>query len=113
MGVSIWPPPNVVPVSYTHLDVYKRQLQSIANSQDSTGDYVFAGYRSNTQPFVGSMAGGITYQGDQGARTLQTSSSRNLPITSSGEEIFNRIRAPIGSGFALSAACLLYTSRCV
>ncbi len=79
-------------------------LQSIANSQDSTGDYVFAGYRSNTQPFVGSMAGGITYQGDQGARTLQISSSRNLPITSSGEEIFNRIRAPIGSGFALSAA---------
>mgnify|MGYP002136027853 CR=1 FL=1 len=79
-------------------------LQSLANSQDSTGEYVFAGYRSNTQPFVGSMAGGITYQGDQGARTLQISSSRNLPITSSGEEIFNRIRAPIGSGFALSAA---------
>lgn len=79
-------------------------LQSIANSQDSTGDYVFSGFRSNIQPFVGSMAGGISYQGDQGARSLQISSSRNLPITSSGEEIFNRIRAPSGSGFALSTA---------
>lgn len=79
-------------------------LQSIANSQDSSGDYIFAGYRSNAQPFVGSMAAGITYQGDQGARTLQISSSRNLPVTSSGDEIFNRIRAPSGSAFALSAA---------
>lgn len=79
-------------------------LQSIANSRDSTGDYVFGGYRSNTQPFVGTLAGGITYQGDQGTRTLQISESRNLPITSSGDEIFNSIRAPIGSAFALSAA---------
>lgn len=79
-------------------------LQSIANSRDSAGDYVFAGYRSNAQPFVGSLAGGVSYQGDQGTRTLQISETRNLPITSSGDEIFNSIRAPVGSAFALSAA---------
>ncbi|WP_222862314.1 flagellar hook-associated protein FlgL, partial [Zoogloea oleivorans] len=28
-------------------------LQGIANSQDSTGEFVFAGYRSNAQPFIG------------------------------------------------------------
>lgn len=79
-------------------------LQGIANSQDSTGEYVFAGYRSNAQPFVGGLAGGVTYKGDQGARTLQISSSLNLPITSSGDDIFNNIRAASGSAFALSAA---------
>ena len=79
-------------------------LQSIANSRDATGDYIFAGYRSNTQPFAGGLVGGISYQGDQGARTLQISASRNLPVTSSGDEIFNTIRAPAGSAFALSSA---------
>lgn len=80
------------------------QLLSIANSQDSTGDYVFGGYSSNQQPFGGSLAAGVEYKGDQGARTLQISASRNLPITSSGEDIFNTIRADAGSAFALGAA---------
>ena len=79
-------------------------LLGIANSQDSTGDFVFGGYRSNAMPFSGSLAAGVQYQGDQGARTLQISASRNLPITSSGEDIFNTIRAGSGSAFALSAA---------
>lgn len=79
-------------------------LLSIGNSKDSTGDYVFGGYRSNAEPFSGSLAAGIQYQGDQGTRTLQISASRNLPITSSGDEIFNTIHAPAGSAFALSSA---------
>jgi len=79
-------------------------LQSIANTRDATGDYVFGGYRSNIQPFAGGLTGGVSYQGDQGARTLQISASRNLPITSSGDEIFNTVRAPSGSAFALSTA---------
>ncbi|WP_374244518.1 flagellar hook-associated protein FlgL [Zoogloea sp.] len=79
-------------------------LLGIANSQDSTGEYVFGGYSSNIQPFTGGLAGGVGYQGDQGERTLQISASRNLPITSSGDEIFNAIRAPAGSAFALAGA---------
>ncbi|TXH36538.1 MAG: flagellar hook-associated protein 3 [Burkholderiaceae bacterium] len=79
-------------------------LLGIANSQDSTGEYVFGGYRSNAQPFTGGLAGGVTYQGDQGERTLQISASRNLPITSSGDEIFNSVRAPVGSAYALAGA---------
>ena len=80
------------------------ELLSIANSQDATGDYVFGGYSSNSKPFGGGLADGVQYQGDQGARTLQISASRNLPITSSGDEIFNMIRGPSGSAFALGAA---------
>ncbi|TXH85634.1 flagellar hook-associated protein FlgL [Thauera aminoaromatica] len=79
-------------------------LLGIANSQDASGDYVFGGYRSNTVPFSGSLAAGVQYQGDQGVRTLQISASRNLPITSSGEDIFNTLRAGSGSAFALSSA---------
>ena len=39
-------------------------LLGIANSQDSTGEYVFGGYSSNIQPFTGGLAGGVCYQGD-------------------------------------------------
>ncbi|MDD3328561.1 MAG: flagellar hook-associated protein FlgL [Zoogloea sp.] len=80
------------------------ELLGIANSQDATGDYVFSGYSSNTRPFAGSLAAGVQYQGDQGVRTLQISASRNLPVSSSGEEIFNTLRAGTGSAFALGAA---------
>ena len=55
-------------------------LQGVANSQDATGDYLFAGFRSNSQPFTGGLAGGVTYQGDQGTRTLQISA---FPATKS------------------------------
>ncbi|MCE1184391.1 flagellar hook-associated protein FlgL [Zoogloea sp.] len=79
-------------------------LQSIANSQDSTGEYIFGGLRSNVQPFTGNIASGVSYQGDQGTRNLQISASRSLPITSSGDEIFNTIRAPAGSAYLLGAA---------
>jgi hypothetical protein len=41
-------------------------LLGIANSQDSTGEFVFGGYRSNAMPFGGSLAAGVQYQGDQG-----------------------------------------------
>lgn len=79
-------------------------LLGVANSQDSTGEYVFGGYKSNAQPFTGGLATGVSYQGDQGERSLQISASRELAITSSGDEIFNTIRAPSGSAFALSTA---------
>lgn len=78
-------------------------LQSIANSKDSAGEYVFGGYSSNVQPFVTTASGGVKYQGDQGARTLQISASRNLPITTSGDDIFQTLRAPAGSAFALGS----------
>lgn len=79
-------------------------LQGIANSKDSAGEYVFSGYSSNKQPFTGSLGSGVQYQGDQGARTLQISSSRNLPITTSGDDIFQTLHAPAGSAFALSSS---------
>ena len=34
-----------------------------ANSQDATGDYLFAGFRSNSQPFTGGLAGGVLTRG--------------------------------------------------
>lgn len=66
-------------------------LLSLANTQDANSEYLFAGYKSQTQPFVGNLAG-VTYQGDQGSRTMQVSSSRFMPVSLSGSDVFENTR---------------------
>src|SRR4051812_34776735 len=65
-----------------HLDT----LLGLANTSDSEG-YLFAGFKSKTQPFV-QTATGAQYLGDQGERTLQVASARNFAISSSGSTVF-------------------------
>ena len=46
---------------------------AIANTRDANGDYLFAGYRSNTPPFEKTVTAGTPgsdYKGDQGSRTM-------------------------------------------
>ena len=62
-------------------------MLAIANTRDANGDYLFAGYQSQEAPFS-STVGGASYQGDQGSRTMQVSSSRFMPTTFAGEQVF-------------------------
>ena len=64
-------------------------LLALANSQDGNGDYIFGGYRAQTQPYTGDLAG-VTYQGDQGERTVQVSASRYMPVSLPGSAVFDR-----------------------
>jgi len=51
-------------------------MLAIANTRDANGDYLFAGYRSNTPPFEKTVTAGTLgsdYKGDQGSRTMQVS----------------------------------------
>lgn len=63
-------------------------MLALANTRDANGDYLFAGYRSADRPFNGTVDGGITYAGDQGSRTMQVSSSRFMPTSFAGEDVF-------------------------
>lgn len=77
------------------------ELMGIANSRDAFGDYLFAGYKSNTQPFSGSVEAGVTYAGDDGQREAQVASNRRLAISDAGSAVFMRV--PSGNGnFSLS-----------
>ena len=71
-------------------------LLGIANSSDGTGNYLFSGYRTTTQPFSKNPQGGITYGGDDGVRELQVAESRKVSISTSGSSIFEDI--PVGNG---------------
>lgn len=70
------------------------QLMSIANAKDANGEFMFAGFGvapGQTQPYTGSVSGGVAAHGDQGQRTLQVSASRQLPVSDSGYDVFQNV----------------------
>jgi flagellar hook-associated protein 3 FlgL len=64
------------------------QLMGIANTQDGTGNYLYSGFRGDTQPFTGSADTGVTYNGDNGQRELPVTATHSLAISDSGQSIF-------------------------
>lgn len=73
------------------------ELLSIANRTDGNGRYLFSGFQGSTKPFV-STAIGVQYFGDEGQRMVQASTSRQLAVSESGKEVFERIPAS-GGGY--------------
>ena len=75
-----------------HLD----DMLGVANARDGAGSYLFAGFRTTTAPFA-KTAGGADYLGDQGQRQLQVASSRQIPASASGSEVFEKNRTGNGT----------------
>ncbi|MDD5176108.1 MAG: flagellar hook-associated protein FlgL [Sterolibacterium sp.] len=78
------------------------ELIGLANSTDGTGQYLFSGYQGSNKPFAGSVENGVVYQGDEGQRALRVSSSRNIPVSDSGNDIFMNIKN--GNGIFVTGA---------
>jgi flagellar hook-associated protein 3 FlgL len=62
-------------------------LLARANAKDGTGNYLFSGYQTTTQPFVATAAGAL-YNGDQGTRVIQVGSSQQMGVSETGETVF-------------------------
>lgn len=65
-------------------------LLNLANTRDEQGEYLFSGYKGDTQPFTGNL-NDVSYQGDEGTRSLQVSNTRLMPTSISGSELFMKI----------------------
>ena len=70
------------------LDTRLEELFDLANTRDANGEYIFAGYQGGVQPFVKTQAGEYLYQGDDGQRLVQVSSSTQIAMSDSGKSIF-------------------------
>ena len=79
-----------------------QNLLGIANTQDSAGNFIFAGFKATTQPFSQTGAS-VIYAGDQGQRLLPVSTSRQLALNDSGDAVFQNIKTGNGT-FTTSAA---------
>ncbi|ABE50231.1 flagellar hook-associated protein FlgL [Methylobacillus flagellatus] len=75
--------------SYIAIDLQNdlEALVALANAQDGSGNYLYAGYSTDTAPYT-LNAGGATYNGDNQVRQLQVSANRQLPVAENGPSVF-------------------------
>ncbi|MBY0499884.1 MAG: flagellar hook-associated protein FlgL [Nitrosomonas sp.] len=81
-------------------------LVGLANTTDENGQFLFSGYQANTKPFVQTGLN-VQYAGDQGQRMNQVGSARQLAVSDSGTDVFERIKD--GNGIFSTAADTLNT----
>lgn len=75
----------------TEIEARLDELLNIANAKNPAGEYIFAGFKTNTQPFSGDVDSGFVYHGDDGARQIKTGNNSKVPISISGRDIFQDI----------------------
>ena len=74
------------------------QILSIANTQDSNGNYIFAGSRVGQPAFGPDAKGMINYQGDQTRLTVAVGDSRVISMNTPGSDAFTRLVRDDGKG---------------
>lgn len=62
-------------------------LIGLANTQDASGNYLYAGFKSSTTPFIAN-ATGATYAGDSNQQLLQVDSQRQIAVNATGDNVF-------------------------
>ena len=67
------------------------QMLSLANSRDTNGQYIFAGYKVDSKPFVADENGDIVHAGDRGVHALQISDNQQISTSLDGADVFLRI----------------------
>lgn len=83
------------------------EMIGLANRKDGTGNYMFAGFQVNTEPFTDNGAGTFVYAGDSGQRQIQIASGRQVRDGDSGQAVFLDI--PRTSGGTENVFTTLYT----
>ena len=72
------------------------ELLALANTKDSNGEYIFAGYDADAVPFANPADGVFAYSGDAGSRTLQISATRQVQDRENGFDVFMDIDTSTG-----------------
>lgn len=79
------------------------ELVSQSNARDESGNYIFAGYQVDKQPFLAAADGSVSYHGDFGERRVQVSGGVYVATSQAGDAVF--LKAPNAVGdFAASYA---------
>jgi flagellar hook-associated protein 3 FlgL len=91
----------------TEIDQRLEQLLALGNTIDANGDYLFAGYQNEVQPFSQTLTGSIShvmFNGDQGKRSIQISQSRQMDVDTNGDQLFMRIPSTAALNVTTNAA---------
>ncbi|GAB2689867.1 flagellar hook-associated protein FlgL [Aliiglaciecola sp. 3_MG-2023] len=72
------------------------EVFSLMNTQNSNGEYIFAGYQSQTEAFTYNPSAAdqkYTFSGDDGVKHIQVSDAMNIQSNSSGKSVFENVLA--------------------
>ncbi|RXJ72902.1 flagellar hook-associated protein 3 [Veronia nyctiphanis] len=85
-------------------EAHKQELKGIfdnfmnlVNSKDESGNYLFAGTRTDAQPFFRNNSGDVTYVGDSYHRKSQIAASLDVVTSDPGDKVFMDIDNPFGN----------------
>ncbi len=81
----------------TELRQLNQELMALANTRDSNGEYIFAGYDADSIPFTNPADGVFTYQGDMGTRSLRISATRQVQDRENGFDVFMNVDTSTGT----------------
>ena len=76
----------------------REQVLSLANSQDSNGNYLFSGSRAGEPAFSKDATGRITYQGDHARMKVNVGDNRKMNLNMPGSDAFIRVVRDDGKG---------------
>ncbi|HAS8402196.1 TPA: flagellar hook-associated protein FlgL [Vibrio vulnificus] len=68
----------------------------LANAQDESGNYTFAGTKPKSQPFFRDYDGTVTYAGDDYQRKMRVSANLEMAMNDPGSKLFMDIPNPFG-----------------
>ncbi|AOZ49429.1 flagellar hook-associated protein FlgL [Chromobacterium vaccinii] len=87
------------------------ELVGYANATDGNGSYLFSGNQINTAPFALDLSNNpptIAYNGDDGQRSVQVSSSRIMAISDPGNTVFGSLASGGSPTAAFDSVINLY-----
>jgi len=71
----------------TELNSSLQQLIGLANTQDPAGNYIYAGFKTTTTPFV-TNSNGASYVGDNQQQLIQVDAQQQMAVSFSGASVF-------------------------
>jgi len=77
------------------------ELTGLASRKDVSGDYLFSGFKGNTNPITDNGSGTYTYAGDQGNRSIQIGPNRTIQDTDNGYDLFFNVPGTSENAFSV------------
>jgi flagellar hook-associated protein 3 FlgL len=81
----------------------RNQVIDLMNTQNASGEYIFAGYQASSQAFEfnpSAQDNHIKFVGDNGTNHIQLSDSVSIQSTTSGKTLFEDVRARLDFSFS-------------
>ncbi|HEY2000083.1 flagellar hook-associated protein FlgL [Paraburkholderia sp.] len=70
------------------LEQLNNTLMTLGNTKSPSGNYLFGGFQTSSQPFTQNSAGAVVYNGDNGVSSTQISDSTSVATGDTGASVF-------------------------